>query len=102
MAEVSWWNRTDRGIELQVRANPGASRSGLIDVGPDHVRVRLRARAVEGAANAELISFVSDLCEVRRHAVSIRRGHRSRIKTVAVVGIEAPPVVLLARSLDGS
>ena len=96
--EARWWRPTDRGIELDVRANPGAARSGLIGVGPDHVRIRLRSRAVEGAANAELVSIVADLCDVRRYAVRIRRGQRSRLKTVVVNGIDAPPPALTDRA----
>ncbi len=94
---AAWWSSTDVGIELQVRVGPGARRSAVTFVGPDHVRVRLAARAVEGQANAALIAFLADACGVRRSAVSIRRGHRSRIKSVAIVGLTRPPSSLSER-----
>jgi hypothetical protein len=66
-------------------------------VGPDHVRIRLAARAVEGQANAELVAFVAELCGVRRSAVTIRRGRRSRIKSLSVIGLAQPPASLADR-----
>ena len=66
-----------------------------MQVGPDHVRIRLAARPVDGQANAELVAFVADLSGVRKSAVSLRRGERSRLKTVDIVGIDAPPATLL-------
>jgi hypothetical protein len=53
--------------------------------------VRVAARAVEGKANAELVRFLAELFGVRRSAITIARGERSRDKTVHVAGIDAPP-----------
>jgi uncharacterized protein (TIGR00251 family) len=99
--DTVWWTRTDTGIELRVRVSPGARRSAVMSVGRDHIRIRLAARAVDGQANAELLSFVADVCGVRKSAVRIRRGLRSRVKTVAIVGFDTPPRELLARAVEG-
>jgi uncharacterized protein (TIGR00251 family) len=98
MNSERWWSSTDVGIELRVRTTPGARRSAVATVGPDHVRVRLAARAVEGQANDELVALVAGFCGIRKSAVSIRRGRRSRVKTVAIVGIDTPPQELADRA----
>ncbi len=90
----NWWSATATGITLAVRATPGAKKSAVMEVGPDHVRIRLAARPVEGQANKALIDFVAELCGVRKSAVTLVRGHTSRIKLVAVDGITAPPAEL--------
>lgn len=91
----NWWSATSTGIKLAVRAIPGAKRSAVMEVGPEHVRIRLAARPVEGQANKALIDFVAELCGVRPSAVTLVRGHTSRIKIVAVDGITAPPAALV-------
>lgn len=94
MAAAEWWSPTETGITLSVRATPGAKQSAVMKVGPDHVRIRLAARAVEGQANNALVAFVAKLCGVRKSAVTILRGETSRIKLIAVDGIDAPPPTL--------
>lgn len=91
---VNWWSVTETGITLAVQVSPGAKRSAVMAVGPDHVRIRLAARPVDGQANTALIEFLADLCGVRPSAVTLVRGQRSRIKLVAVDGLRVPPPTL--------
>ena len=62
--------------------------------------MRIGARAVEGTANAELDRFVAELFHVRRSAVSLVRGARSRDKQVRIDGIVTPPGELLSLDQD--
>jgi hypothetical protein len=55
------------------------------------MRVRVGAPAVEGQANVELRRFLAKLFGVRRSAVTLVRGQRSRDKVVHIAGIAAPP-----------
>jgi uncharacterized protein YggU (UPF0235/DUF167 family) len=50
--------------------------------------VRVTARAAEGAANRALIQVVADALGVRRSAVSLVMGERSRDKVVEVSGLD--------------
>jgi uncharacterized protein YggU (UPF0235/DUF167 family) len=52
------------------------------------LHVRVTARAVEGAANRALIQAVADVLGVRRSAVSLVAGERSREKLVEVIGLD--------------
>ena len=52
------------------------------------LHVRVTARAVEGAANRALIQAVADVLGVRRSAVSLVAGERSREKLVDVIGLD--------------
>ena len=74
------------GLRLVVRAHPGASRtSAEWDGAVLHVRVT--AHAVEGAANRAVIEAVAHALGVRRSAVSLVSGHRSREKVLDVSGL---------------
>ncbi len=74
-----------------LRVTPGARRNEVIDAASDRLRVRIAARAVDGKANKELQSFIGELFGVRRSAVTLLRGERSRDKTLWIEGIDEPP-----------
>jgi uncharacterized protein YggU (UPF0235/DUF167 family) len=74
-------------VRLVVRAHPGASRPGAEWDGAV-LQVWVTARAAEGAANRALIRAVADALGVRRSAVSLVAGRRSREKLVEVNGLD--------------
>ena len=75
------------GVTFAVRVIPRSSRNEVAGVQGDALKVKLTAPPVEGAANAALIAFLADLLDVRKSAVSIVSGERSRSKTVRVEGV---------------
>ncbi len=52
------------------------------------LKVRVRARPVEGEANAALILLLSKTLGVARSAVSLARGGQSRLKMISVEGLD--------------
>ena len=75
------------GVVLSVRVIPRARRSGLAGTRDNALVVRLTARPVEGAANAELIEVLARALGVAKRAVSIVSGERGRLKRVKVDGV---------------
>ena len=78
---------------LPVRLTPGASADRIDgwDVDADGrpvLKVRVRARPVEGEANAALILLLSKTLGVSRASVSLARGGQSRLKMIAVEGLD--------------
>lgn len=77
---------------LAVRLTPGASadRIGGWDVdieGRPVLKVRVRARPVEGEANEALIRLLARTLGVARSAVVLQRGGQSRTKMVRIDGL---------------
>lgn len=77
---------------LPVRLTPGAS-ADRIDgwgVDPDSrpvLKVRVRARPIEGEANEALVKLLAKALAVPKSAVAIHRGAQSRTKMVGVEGL---------------
>jgi uncharacterized protein (TIGR00251 family) len=69
-------------ITVSVRVHPGASREEVALLPDGSLDVRLRARAVEGQANAGLIDLLAQRLDLRRRDVEIVSGVRSRQKVV--------------------
>jgi hypothetical protein len=80
---------TPTGVELDVRVIPRARKTALAGVRDAALLIRLAAPPVEGAANAALAEFLSEVLGVPRRAVSILSGERGRRKRVAVGGVTA-------------
>lgn len=76
------------GALLDVVVKPGSKSPG-ISVEDGIVVVRVRERAVEGAANAGVVAALSRALGVAASDVSIVRGQRARRKAVAVRGLTA-------------
>lgn len=72
---------------LDVKVIPRAGRTALAGTRDGAVLIRLAAPPVEGAANAELIAFLSDLLDIPKRNISIVGGGRSRQKRVRIEGV---------------
>ncbi|WP_269514956.1 DUF167 family protein [Brevundimonas subvibrioides] len=78
---------------LAVNLTPGASADRIdgwdVDVdGRPVLKVRVRARPVEGQANAALILLLAKSLGVPRSTLSLMRGGQSRLKMIEVEGIK--------------
>jgi uncharacterized protein len=71
---------------IRVRVIPNASRSEVVGRIGSTVRVKVAAPAIDGKANAELVSFLSDFFEVRNKSVKIVRGQKGKEKTIEISG----------------
>lgn len=72
---------------LTIAVKPGSKEPG-ITVSADAVVLRVRERAVEGAANDACIRALSEIFDVPRTRIQLVRGTRSREKRFAIEGIE--------------
>lgn len=92
---------------LPIRLTPGASADRIDgwDVDADGrpvLRVRVRARPVEGEANAALLKLMAKTLGVPKSAVTLERGGQSRSKRIAGEGLsEDEARERLARATDG-
>ena len=88
---------------LAVKLAPGAAADhidgwGLDLDGRSVLKVRVRARPVEGEANAALVKLMAKALGVSKSAIRIRRGSQSRTKVIEVEGLSEPE--LKARLTD--
>lgn len=77
---------------LPVRLTPGASVDRIdgwdVDAeGRPVLKVRVRARPVEGEANAALVKLIAKALGVPKSAVVVQRGGQSRTKMLVIEGL---------------
>jgi uncharacterized protein len=73
---------------LKVRVTPGAKKDCVLGEVGNEIRVKLRAPALEGKANAALIEFLSRLLDHPRPSIQIKTGLTSRVKLVRIEGLD--------------
>lgn len=72
--------RDDR-VLLRIKAQPGASRSEFVGLyGDEAIKVRIAAAAVEGAANKELLKFLSKAFKIPKSSIQLKSGETAKIK----------------------
>ncbi|NUN67543.1 DUF167 domain-containing protein [Pseudanabaena biceps] len=82
---------------LTVRLTPGARADAIEGWGEDAagrplLRVRVRARPVEGQANAALIALLAGALDLPRSRVTLEAGDQARIKRLRLEGLDAATV----------
>ena len=77
----------DRVLRLTVRVQPNASRESARVDSSGALRLAVRAKPVEGAANRAVETYVARLFGVPKRRVTVVRGLRARDKIVAVEGV---------------
>ena len=83
------------GVILDLEISAGAKETSVYGYNPwrKRIEIRLSERAQKGRANAELVSFLSDLFKVNSGNVRIISGLTSSKKSVKITGIDAPMVL---------
>jgi uncharacterized protein (TIGR00251 family) len=84
---------TPRGVRVQIRVLPRASRAKVAGIRDGRLIVRVTAAPVDGAANEAVILALSHALDVPRKALTIVAGPASRNKAVEVATREARGVI---------
>ena len=73
-------------IRLKVRVTPNARKDEVTACTGDEIRLKVKAPAVDGKANAALIEYLAELTDVPRSKIQIKAGEKARIKVVELEG----------------
>jgi len=79
-------------VRIQVRVQPGSSRSQVVGWDGEVLRVRVQAPPVEGRANEALVELLAGALRLPKRDIFIERGAGGRQKLVAIIGLNAAQV----------
>ncbi len=66
---------------------PNAKQNKVMGEHGDAIKIKLRAPAVEGKANAALRSFLAEVLNISEREIVLERGQKSRDKLVRIEGL---------------
>ena len=72
---------------IQVHIIPSAKIDKVVGERGEAIRIKLRAPAMEGKANAALCSFLAEQLNIPQRAIVLEHGQRSRDKVVRIDGL---------------
>ena len=77
------------GVQFSVRAQPKASRAGVVGLHGESLKVAVTAPPADGRANRAIAEVLAEALGVRPSAVEIVAGLASRQKIVRIEGLSA-------------
>jgi len=78
---------TADGVSLRIKVVPGASRTGMVGLLGDRVKIAVSAPPTGGRANRAVCDLLSTAFGVPRRNVVVARGHGRPQKTIDLVGL---------------
>ena len=79
-----WLKAHEKGSWLGLYIQPGASKSEVLGIHGERLKIKIKAPPRDGEANEALIEFLGKFLGVAKSRVSILRGESSRQKDVLV------------------
>lgn len=76
------WENSQLTLYCYLQAN--ASKNELCEPHDNRLKIRIKAPAVDGKANKELIAFLAKTFKVSKSAINIIQGETGRQKTVTI------------------
>lgn len=86
-------------LEIEVTPNAPSSEVTGYNEWRKRLQVRVKAKAQDGAANRELLSYFASLFKVKSSGVRILSGEKPHMKTLSVSGVSYDSVL---RTLEGT
>lgn len=69
-------------VEMVIQVKPGSSKNEIFIGENNELVVKLRAKPIDGEANAALIEFLSSALNIRKSEIELVKGATSRTKRI--------------------
>lgn len=80
----NWYRIKDDRCIIDVKAVPGSSKTELVGLADNRLRIKIAAAPEDGKANAELIAFLAKKTGSSKSRIELISGEKSRLKTLAL------------------
>ena len=77
-----WYDIKKEYIDLFINARPASSKNIIVGIFDDTLKIKVKAPAVEGAANKELVKFLSKQFKVPKSEILFISGETSKRKHI--------------------
>jgi len=77
-----WYDIKKEYIDLFINARPASSKNIIVGIFDDTLKIKVKAPAVEGAANKELVKFLSKQFKVPKSEILFVSGETSKRKHI--------------------
>ncbi len=79
-----WYEIKEDRVILNIKASPASSKNMIGEILGNAIKIKIKAPAVEGAANKELIKFLSKTFKIPKNEVIFISGETSKTKRISI------------------
>jgi len=79
-----WYEVKDNFVIFNIKALPAASKNEILYIYDESLKVKIKAPAVDGAANREIVKFFSKKFKISKSEISFVSGEKSKRKRLRV------------------
>jgi uncharacterized protein (TIGR00251 family) len=79
-----WYELKEDYVILSLKAVPNSSKNMISGILDESLKIKIKAPAVEGAANKELVKYLSKLFKVSKSDIVFMNGETSKRKLIRV------------------
>lgn len=79
-----WFYWKNNFLFLHIQLQTRARHDEIVGIHNDHLKIRIKAPAIEGRANDYVIKYLAQCFHVNLHQVTILRGLQSKIKLIQI------------------
>lgn len=94
----TWYQKTGDIILLTLYVQPGAKHNEIVGMHGNALKIKLATPPIEGRANKALLRYMATLFEVPLSNITLKRGTKSRQKTIEIRSSRIDPDIMLPRS----
>ena len=87
----AWCCALPGGVRLALQVMPNATKTVVIGILDDVLKLKLQAQPIEGKANEALVKFLAAALSVPRRAVTITHGVSNKRKLIEVASAALTP-----------
>ncbi|WP_456403933.1 DUF167 domain-containing protein [Hydrogenimonas sp.] len=78
-----WYDRKEEGyVDLAISARPNSSKNAFAGIYDDTLKICIKAPAVEGAANRELVKFLAKSFKIPKSEIRFLSGETGKRKRI--------------------
>ena len=87
-----WYEENKNSLSLYIYLVPRSSRSEIVGIYNDCLKIKLKSPPVDNAANEELIRFLSEKLKIPKSNIEIVKGHNQKKKIVSIIGCDVKKI----------
>ncbi len=89
----SWIKELSEGLLISINVQPRSSKTEIIGMHQNSLKIKLTSPPVEGAANSLLIKFISKELGIAKSKIVLKSGKKSRSKRLILNGCSKEEVI---------
>ena len=92
------YKENKNGLTINVYVAPRSSKSEIVGIYNDCLKIKLKSPPVDNAANEELVRFLAEKLKISKSNIEILKGHNQKKKIVSIVGFRNNIISILSNS----